>query len=501
MLALILYIIGALCLIAAVVLLTFIPHRAVRITVLILFCLLFIGGMTFLLFKVSGQASLGNMFDALSGGQTQTAGGATDAGGVDTGTANTGGANTGGQQDGMTWDNIFDRSGQLFAAQNDAEKTLGDYLSAWGRYDGSTMTSLSDSYAKSGLQAELPFETDSPIQGFRIEGIADSGPEIKTADIVVTALNDAMQPVDIGYTVQLGYSDGTWYVISVVCDMPGAPTFDLFGTQPVGTPMPTHAGGNTAGGQEGILGLWYEQSYDNIYQLKFNADGTMVYFEYDDPYEGTYTFDAATSAGDAQFMGSSYTIRYDVNTGMLYLDDAPYTRTPQSGSADDTCSILRMWYEEEQGEFLLEFNPDGLVRYNADGEWYAGTYTFDEVSGTGTIDMFGVTYDIWYSFDSKSLFFDELFYSCIPPGPEVNRILGMWYAQGDGFDEIGQLEFYSDGTVHYYKLMTPEPGTYVFDDAAAHGDVTFGGYTYEIIYNADTNILSFEGVLYSRIPW
>jgi hypothetical protein len=34
--------------------------------VLILFCLLFIGAMTFLLFKVSGEADLDSMFNALS---------------------------------------------------------------------------------------------------------------------------------------------------------------------------------------------------------------------------------------------------------------------------------------------------------------------------------------------------------------------------------------------------------------------------------------------------
>ena len=63
MLGLIIYIIAALCFIAAVVLLSFIPNKAVRIVSLILFLLLFIGGMTFMLYRVSGQQKFENTFE------------------------------------------------------------------------------------------------------------------------------------------------------------------------------------------------------------------------------------------------------------------------------------------------------------------------------------------------------------------------------------------------------------------------------------------------------
>ena len=66
MLTLIIYIITAICFIGAIVLFSFIPSKAVKVMVLILFCLLFIGAMTFLLFKVSGYEDLGSMFEALT---------------------------------------------------------------------------------------------------------------------------------------------------------------------------------------------------------------------------------------------------------------------------------------------------------------------------------------------------------------------------------------------------------------------------------------------------
>ena len=72
MLALILYIVAALSFIAAVVLLSFIPNKAVKVIVLILFCLLFVVGTMYLMLKTSGQSDLESMFDALSpSGQTQ----------------------------------------------------------------------------------------------------------------------------------------------------------------------------------------------------------------------------------------------------------------------------------------------------------------------------------------------------------------------------------------------------------------------------------------------
>ena len=66
MLGLIIYMIAALCCIVAAVLLSLIPKTAVKVVVLTLFLLLFIGGMTFVLFKVSGQPDIRSTFDALS---------------------------------------------------------------------------------------------------------------------------------------------------------------------------------------------------------------------------------------------------------------------------------------------------------------------------------------------------------------------------------------------------------------------------------------------------
>ncbi len=58
MLPLIIYLTAAVCFIMAVVLLSFIRNTAVKVTALILFLLLFIGAMTFLLYKTAGQQDL-----------------------------------------------------------------------------------------------------------------------------------------------------------------------------------------------------------------------------------------------------------------------------------------------------------------------------------------------------------------------------------------------------------------------------------------------------------
>ena len=165
---------------------------------------------------------------------------------------------------------------------------------------------------------------------------------------------------------------------------------------------------------------------------------------------------------------------------------------------DDTFSILRMWYDVDGSGYQLEFSPDGSVRYITPNEILAGMYTFDDTSGEGQIDIIGKVYGITYHFDTKTLGFDGLTYRCTPPGPVANPIVGFWYEQGEG---LGQLEFFSDGTVIYYFDIDPEVGTYIFDTTLGHGDINLYGYTYELLYDADTDIINFEGALYSRIPW
>ena len=166
--------------------------------------------------------------------------------------------------------------------------------------------------------------------------------------------------------------------------------------------------------------------------------------------------------------------------------------------SDDTFSILRMWYDDDGSGYQLEFSPDGSVRYITPNDILAGMYTFDDTSGVGQIDIIGEVYGITYHFDTKTLGFDGLTYRCTPPGPVANPIVGFWYEQGDG---LGQLEFFSDGTVKYYLNIDPDLGTYIFDAALEHGDINLFGDTYELLYDANTDIINFEGALYSRIPW
>jgi len=257
MLALILYIVGALAFIAAVVLLSFIPNKAVKVTVLILFCLLFTIGMMFLMFRASGQPSLGSMFDALSpSGQAQQV--STNIGG------NSGGLN--------------------------------------------------------------PVQTQDQMQS-----TATTAAPMPTAN---TALPSAA-PTPIQQTT----------------------------------------------GASGVTGTWTDPA-DPTHRIEMRADGTCTIYYPSGPEEmGTYTFDVQTNTG--MMMGDKYSLWYDPQMDMIMYIGGTLTREGAADVPDDTFSILRMWYEEVQGEYRLEFSPDGLLRYITPDDVFAGMYTFDAAAGEG----------------------------------------------------------------------------------------------------------------------
>ena len=235
MLGLIIYIIAALCFIAAVVLLSLIGDRAVKIIVLIIFLLIFVGGMTFLLYKISGQQDFSKIFDTLSGTPVSVTGPDTvqsGQSGISQGQSGNGfwgsggGNNTGGTaQSGA----VTGSEGSQFVPRDEAENTLGAFLSAWQQYDADTMQGLAGGSALQKLGNELPFETSSPIQGFQVTGTQAIDPEEKTAQVVMAFLNDGGCPVDAGYIIDISSFDGEWKITNVACAEPG-PIFDIFDT-------------------------------------------------------------------------------------------------------------------------------------------------------------------------------------------------------------------------------------------------------------------------------
>ncbi len=461
MLALILYIVGGLTFIAAVALLSLIPKTGVKVSMLILFCLLFIGTMTFLLFRVSGQPDMGSMLHAILRGQTQ-------------GTENA---------DIIAADTSAQGAEILDEA---AESMLNTFLAAWQNYDGDTMLGLTYGDARTKLENELPFDSSSPVQTFKVEntGIDESGAPA-TVQITMTVLNDALQSVSIGYTVQLEVSGTAWYVTDVVCDVSEYPTFDLSGTQITDTSQPAI-----------VIGTWVDPD-DANHRIEIREDGTCtIYYTSGDENSGTYTFDPETNNG--MMIDGTFSLWYAPETDtIIYVGGTLVREDANTTTQTETVSILRMWYEKNAGLYRLEFSPDGSMRYIMPEGPYAGTYTFDAATGQGEVDIFAEIYEITYDFEEELLSFDGLTYSCMPPGEVTNNILGFWYEHDDG---LGQLEFFSDGTLKYYA-DTDKTGTYTYDEATAHGDINISGYTYEIIYIPSNDTLNFEGALYARIPW
>ena len=295
MLGLIIYIIAALCFIGAVVLLTFIPHKAARIVSLTMFCLLFIGGMTFLLFKASGQNDLGSVFEAMSG-QTQTTGSIVSDG--ETQPEQTAGVSLG--------DAVTVATAPPEATPQTSQAQTPDAVAAAG-----VVGTWAD---PAGLGERIEIRPDGTCTIYFTGGNQESG--TYTFD---TENNFGMM---LGDTFSLWYNPETDTIMWVEGTM-------------------VREGADAPNETDGILGMWYEQGYEDIYQLEFFDDGTMAFYEFGDPYNGTYTFDAATGYGEVILEGYTYDITYDAGNDILDFEGT-YTRTPPDGSSGSDEDIVQI---------------------------------------------------------------------------------------------------------------------------------------------------------------
>ena len=161
-----------------------------------------------------------------------------------------------------------------------------------------------------------------------------------------------------------------------------------------------------------ITGTWYE-STGTYGDLTLSEDGSVVITMGNVYIYGTYTYDPLTQTGVMELEIENATEPWDFtfNGEVLNVADMMYTRdyvAPASSS-----DIIGLWYDSAGESGTINFYEDNSVLIDGYGQSFTGMYTYDPITGTGTVTITGASdpYDGTITFDGGYLYFNNIQYS------------------------------------------------------------------------------------------
>lgn len=217
--------------IAAVVLLSLIKDKAGRIISIIMVLLIVVGGLVFVLYKVSGQQDFIKTFDALSSPMSSSQ------------TLNINSNNS------LT--NTSDANQANGYDETKAVTALNYFLRTWQQQDISELKTLVAAGAGIKLDSELPLNNQPPITGFEIISVDDfdAASGILPIKVKINIL-DNNSVKEIIFIFNLSNYSGKWYISGGYREDGSANLFNLNDTQigevipantQAATPVPTVA--------------------------------------------------------------------------------------------------------------------------------------------------------------------------------------------------------------------------------------------------------------------
>lgn len=249
-----------------------------------------------------------------------------------------------------------------------------------------------------------------------------------------------------------------------------------------------------------IAGLWYDTS-GTYGTIEFNTDGTAQLIMFDQPLTATYTFDIATGTGTFSTESTGQTSTMTYIDGTIEIDGIRYSKEAvEQLGAEDLPSVTGTWYETTGYYGDLTLSEDGSVVITMGNNYVYGTYTYDVLSQTGSMEMeIENSTETWdFTCDGDALKVGDYTYTRDYVSPvSTAGITGIWY---DVAGQSGTATFYDDNSLLFDCYGNMLTGTYTYDPIAGTGTVSISDSTdpYNGTITFDGTYLYFDSIQYTR---
>ncbi len=255
----------------------------------------------------------------------------------------------------------------------------------------------------------------------------------------------------------------------------------------------------------GMEGLWSSEELGEVIGLD---DGVLYVYASTGDLTGSYEYDIRKGKGAITLEGKEY--GFTAGWDALSVDTVgTYVRADARLDVADFVSrfanpLVATWYETTGTYGTIVFTADGSFTLEVYGKTFAGTYTYDPQTGSGSavLEMTGEAETFTYvdgvlTLDGMTYTQD---YVDQPTAEDINAaVTGTWYDE-ELPEEL--LIFYADGTVEVSSGDTFYSGTYTFDPFEFSGVITFtdGTQSEDYEFNLSGDTLNLGGYSYTRQP-
>ncbi len=135
-----------------------------------------------------------------------------------------------------------------------------------------------------------------------------------------------------------------------------------------------------------VAGTWYETT-GTLGSITFYEDGSLAVDSNGMFIYGTYTFNAADGSGQIELEeeGLTNTYTFSCDGISLQIEGSSYTRDYVEPVSVTT--ITGIWYDITGESGTVTLYDDGTCLFDCYGTVLTGTYTFDDVAGTGSLTI------------------------------------------------------------------------------------------------------------------
>lgn len=219
---------------------------------------------------------------------------------------------------------------------------------------------------------------------------------------------------------------------------------------------------------EALNGIWVCE--EAVKALEFKDGKATVYSSYGEQ-TGSYTYDIDDGTGKLKIDGTD--LRFSATYQELSFDTEVYTKESKNFDIGEFISknntaILGTWYEKT-GQGSISFLPDGTMSISYQGETITGTYTYDSLTNSGTVTVYGQTTAFILQNDVLIIEDVEFTRTEQPVIDTLSPIVGTWYETTGLW---GTIYFYDDGSADLYINNQFYYCTYTYNNSSSDGQLT-----------------------------
>lgn len=253
-----------------------------------------------------------------------------------------------------------------------------------------------------------------------------------------------------------------------------------------------------------LEGMWSSEALGEV--IEFHKEGRLRVYAANGDLDGGYDFDIRKGQGSFTVNGKAFEFTAGWNT--LSVDTVgDYVRAEKGLDAAAFVSrfanpLPGTWYETTGTYGTITFAADGTFALAVYGKTFAGTYTFEPGTGSGSVLLKETGETESFTYANGTVTLDGMTYTQNyveqPGAEEINAAVeGAWYD-----DELPEemVIFYGDGTLDVTGADTFYSGTYTFDPFEQNGVITLTDGTRSESYEfyLKDGMLYLNGYTYTR---